>query len=216
MPQLGTFARAVWNSAQDRDPKIGLRIVDHALGERQKEAALSVIRQIVAGAGEKPELVIPCIHRLIRAEEFSLARSLIQQWSTKLVDNADFQVEWAWFVVASKDKAAARDLFNSQAFRPASILAKRPHVYLRLLQLAGRTDELEAALEPALDRSIAAQDFDHLRQIGRFFAEVGQLEIFRKRLEESLPKSQARRLLDMVTRYGEPSLFGNVGEEIEF
>jgi hypothetical protein len=216
IPQLGTFARAVWDSAQDRDPAVGLRIVDHALGDREKDAALRVIRQILAGAGDKPELVVACIHRLIRAKEYTSARSLIQQWSVTFADNADFQVEWAWLVVVTEDRPAARNIFESQAFRPASVLAKRPHVYLRLLQLAGRTDELEAALQPALVRALASQDFDQLRLIGRFFAEVGQLDTFRKVIEDKLPKSHARRLLDMITRHTEPSLFGPVGEDIAF
>src|SRR5262249_5731634 len=58
IPQLGTLARAVWDSAQDRDPEVGLRIVDHALEERQKDAALNVIRQILAVADERPDLVV--------------------------------------------------------------------------------------------------------------------------------------------------------------
>jgi cellulose biosynthesis protein BcsQ len=214
IPQLGAFARAVWYSSQDRDPAVGLRIVDHALGDGQKDVALNVLKQILASADERPELVVACINRLIRAKDYNSARSLIQERSAKLADDADFQVARASFVVATEDPTAARNLFESQTFRPASIFAKAPHIYLRLLQLAGRKEELEAALPNALERSLASQDIDDLRSMGRFFAEVGQSDLFRRKIEESLPKARARRLLEVLSRYAQPSLFPSVSEEI--
>jgi hypothetical protein len=193
-----------------------LRIVDHALGERQRDAALKVIRELLAFAEKSPELVVACINRLVRAREYDLARSLIQEHSATLADDADFQVARASLIVATGDPPSARALFESQTFRPASILAKAPHIYLRVLRLAGRKEELEAALQTTLDQALASPDFDHLISIGGLFAELGQLEVFRNRIEETLPKSRAQRLLNMLSRRSQPSLFPPTGEEIAF
>jgi hypothetical protein len=216
IPHLGTFACAVWDSAQEQDPAIGLRIVDHALLERQKDTALKVIRQILASAGERPELAVPCINRLIRAREYKSAQTLIEQHCTTLVDNAEFQAARASLVVGMEDSAAARLLFENPTFRPASILAKVPQVYLHLLQLAGRKEELEAALQSALEHALASQNIENLRSIGRFFTEIGQSDTFRRKIEESLPKPRARRLLDMLSPHIQPSLLQWTGDEIPF
>ncbi len=217
IPQLSAFARGVWESSQDRDPEVGLRIVDHALRDRQKDAALNVIRQILVIAERKPEVVVACINRLITAREYNLARSLIEEHSTRLAEDPEFQVARAWLVVATEDRAAARSLLENPAFRPASILAKAQPIYIRLLKLAGRKEELEAALQNALDSSLASKDFRDLHSTGILFAELGQFDLFRRRIEESLPKSQARRLLDMLSRPVQPSLFPSVEDEwIEF
>jgi hypothetical protein len=216
IPQLAAFARTVWSSAQDRDPEVGLRIVDQALAERQKDTALNVIRQILVIADEKPEVAVACINRLIRAREYNMARSLIQEHSAKLAEDADFQVARASLVVATEDMEAARNLLESPAFRPASILAKAQLVYIRLLQLAGRKGELEAALQNALDRSLASKNLHDLRLTGSVFAELGQFDIFRKKIEESLPKTHARRILETLSRPSQRSLFESVEDEIEF
>jgi hypothetical protein len=216
IPHLGAFARSVWDSAEERDPEVGLRIVDHALRERQKDTALNVIRQILTIADETPEVVVACIDRLIRAKEYSLARSLIQDRSAKLADDADFQIARASLVVAMEDPVAARALFETQTFRPASILAKAPHIYLRILKLADRKEEFNSALQTALDHSLASRDFDHLISIGSLFAELGQLDVFRSRIEKSLPGPRARRLLEMLSRPSQRLIFPSFEDEIEF
>jgi hypothetical protein len=216
IPQLLAFARAVWESAEVRDPKVGLRIVDVALAERHKSTAVNVMRRILAIPGDPPGLVVECIDRLIKAREYDWARSLIEEHAPKLADDAAFQVARAWLVVATEDPAAARSLFENQTLRPASILAKSPHVYLRLLKLAGRSEELDAALQTALDQSLASAEFDHLISVGSLFAELGQLEAFRNRVEKSLPKSRARHLLEVLSRRTGPSLFSSADEDIPF
>ena len=213
---LGAFARTVWESAQDRDPEVGLRIVDHALRESQRDNALNVIRQILAIAEEKPEIVVACINRLIGAREYKSAQSLIQEFSAKLAEDPAFQVARAWLVVAMEDRAAARSLLESPEFRPASILAKAQPVYIRLLKLAGRKEELESALQNALDSSLASKGYRDLQSTGLLFAELGQFDLFRRKIEESLPKSHARRVLDMLSQPVQRSLFPSVEEGIEF
>ncbi len=216
IPAVDAFALAVWESTQDRDPDVGLRIVDSALRLKRKKTALAVIDKLLADAAKRPEIVIGCINRLAAFGEHSTATSLIQQWSAALADNTDFQAAWAALVVSMHEPSAARALFESQAFRPASILAKAPDVYLRLLKLAGRKEELGAALQSALDRSLASPDFNHLISIGSLFAELGQLDIFRTRIEESLPKHRARRLLEMLSRRSTSPLFPTADAEIAF
>jgi hypothetical protein len=166
------------------------------------------MRQILASSGERPALVVECINRLIRTREYEWARSLIQEHSGKLADHVDFQVAQGSLVVATDDRAAARTLFESETFSPSSVLAKAPTVYLRLLKLVDRRDELEAALHTILDSPLTSADFDQLVSIGAVFAELGEMEKFRRRIDDSsLPGPFARQILEMVSRRVAPSLF---------
>lgn len=215
IPHLGAFVRAVWEAAEDRDPTIGLRIVDQALMEGQRSTVFNVIRELLASQ-DSPEVVVACINRLVRAKDYQAARRLVQENATKLAEDAEFQVARASLVVATEDTAAARTLFGDSTLRPASILAKSPHVYLRLLRLAGRKEELEATLRTTLDRALASGDPEQLQSIGRLFAEVGQFDEFRLKISDTLPKHRARRILEMLARRGQSALFGPSEEEIEF
>jgi MinD-like ATPase involved in chromosome partitioning or flagellar assembly len=223
IPHLRDFAYAVWESSRDQDSTVALRIVDHALADRQRGAALNVLRQILAGANGKPDLIVACIDRLTIAREYALATSVIQEHSAALADDAGFQVARASLVAAMQDSAVARTLFESQTFRPAIILARAPHIYLRILQLAGRQEELAAALQTALESALASPDdarslrkFEQLLSIGSFFAELGQLETFRTKIKGALPGPHARRLLDALSRHGQRSLFTAGDDEIAF
>jgi hypothetical protein len=215
IPAVGAFALAVWESSPDRDPEVGLRIVDHALRFKRKDTALTVITKILADAREKPDIVVACINRLVAAGEHKRATLLIQQWSATLAEHSDFQVAWATLAVSTDDPAAARNLFESQAFRPAIILARAPHVYIRLLKLAGRKEELEDALQSAFNRAIASQDFREIHSAGMLFADVGHFDRFRRRIEETQPGPEARRIISRITR-GFPRQRSLFGDEIEF
>jgi hypothetical protein len=77
IPHLGAFAHAVWESLHDRDPGVGLRIVDRALKEGQKEIALTIVNQILADAGEFAEFVVNCVNHLIEAKEYDMALQIV-------------------------------------------------------------------------------------------------------------------------------------------
>jgi hypothetical protein len=202
IPSVGKFALAVWESTPHRDPEVGFLIADHAMRFKRKEVVLNVIQQILDGAHARPEIVVPCINRLVSIGEYTMAASIIQKWTTILTENSDFQVAWASLVVATEDPTVARGHFESQAFRPASVLAKAPQVYVRLLKLAGRKDELEAALRNAFDRALASKNIGELRSAGVLFAEFGQSDIFRRRIIESLPEDEARDIISWFQRPG--------------
>jgi hypothetical protein len=214
IPHLGAFAYAVWDSSQNQDPTVGFRIVDRALRDGEKDVALVVTSQIPASASEHPELVIACINRLIGVKEYDSARSLIQMHSTAMTNNADFQVAQASHAVETADAAAARALFENQTIQSASILAKAPYVYVRLLKLAGREEQLDAALQSVLDGFLKSSDdfdlfssySDHLILIGSFFSEIGRWVSFQSRIEKSLPEKRVRYLLDELSKRDIPMI----------
>jgi hypothetical protein len=216
IPSEGAFAQDVWEAAGSQDPDVGLRIVDQALRFKRKDKALEVIQKVVAKASERPEVVVECIKRLISAEEYTEAENLIRKWSVTLAESLEFQSAWASLVVGMSDPTAARRLFESKEFRPASILSKSPHAYIRLLKLAGRKDELEAALQSDLDRSLTSQDLEQLHATGMLFMELGQFDQFRSRVERLNPRHPARSVLEGLSRYGRTYRRRRPDDEIEF
>jgi hypothetical protein len=198
MPQLAEFVEAIWRALGANDAEVGLRLVDHLLSLRAKERAQRVMNQLLAGSDVPPAAVVGCILRLIEVEDFKQAQALISQWASTLADNPEFQAAWASLVVRVRDTAGAKKLFESKEFRPASILAKRPQIYIQLLRLADRLDELEAALQTSLDQAIASGDMDHIMQTGMMFEELGKSDLFRIRIKDALPRHRADRVLEML------------------
>jgi hypothetical protein len=68
-------------------------------------------------------------------------------------------------------------------------------VYVRLLQLAGRNDELEATIQSSLDQALASQDLHHLQESARIFDELGRFDAFERKVREALPRNRAERFL---------------------
>ncbi|MFI5460248.1 MAG: tetratricopeptide repeat protein, partial [Isosphaerales bacterium] len=198
IPMLAEFVEAVWDAQGGNDPDVGLRLVDQFLMQRSKDRAVRVVEQLLRAPDGNPQIVIGCISRLIEAEEYQQAQAAVDQWVTTLADNPEFQSVWASLVVKQRDSSAAKRLFESKDFRPASILAKRPQVYVHLLMLAGRKEELEAALQNSLDQSIASGDVDQMMQTARLFDDLGRLDVLKSRIKESLPRQRAERILDML------------------
>ena len=195
IPQLAEFAEAIWQAFGGNDADVGLRLVDQLMSLRSKPRAMRVIQQLLDLPDVQPQTVVGCINRLLEAEEYQQAQALIAQWGGTLADNPEFQAVWASLVVRQRDAAAAKELFESKEFRPAIILAKRPQVYVQLLRLADRQDEMEAALQSYLDQAIASGDADVMIQTGMMFEEFGRSEVFKGRVREALPRSRAERIL---------------------
>jgi len=201
IPQLAEFAEAIWQAFGGNDADVGLRLVDQLMSLRSKPRAMRVIQQLLDLPDVQPQTVVGCINRLLEAEEYQQAQALIAQWGGTLADNSEFQAVWASLVVRQRDAAAAKELFESKEFRPAIILAKRPQVYVQLLRLADRQDEMEAALQSYLDQAIASGDADVMIQTGMMFEEFGRSEVFKGRVREALPRSRAERILEMLPHH---------------
>jgi len=199
-PMLGTFVDQVWRQSRTPDPDVGLRLVDFLLSQRSNERAVEVIGRLLDLADVKPDVVVRCIQRAVDAEKYGYAQSIVEQWTGALAENSEFQSAWASLIVRQHDSVRAKELFASKDFRPASILAKAPATYAELLMLAGRKDELEAALQNLLDRAIGSGDSDQILQSASIFEEVGQLEVFKAKVQKSLPRAQVERIFEMIGR----------------
>ncbi len=196
---VADFVQNVWENENDLDADVGMRLVDQLLMQRDKRRATNVIRKLLSVSEQAPQVVASCIVRLIEAEEFSLAKSLVDQWASVLSDTGEFQTAWASLVVRQRDTVAAQQVFQSKEFKATTVLAKRPELYLRLLTLANRRDELDQVLESLLDQAMGSGDMDQLIQVGRMFEEQGKLDAFRHRSRESLPRHRWEKVIEMVS-----------------
>jgi MinD-like ATPase involved in chromosome partitioning or flagellar assembly len=201
-PSVADFVQAVWESSGHGSAEVGLRLVDELLRVRRTDRAVEVVRKLLETARTNAALVVDCLNRLIDAEQLEPARLLVEQWSPTLADDPDFQCAWASLIVRQRDAAAAQKLLERKDFRPASVLAKRPHVYVRLLMLAGRRGEVDAALQNLLDQSLASGDEQRIVEAGRLYDEAGRYEAFAQRIKKSLPSSRAERMLAMASASG--------------
>lgn len=216
IPMLAGFVEAVWDAQGGNDPDVGLRLVDQFLMQRSKHRAIRIIEQLLRAPDGNPQVVIGCINRLIEAEEYQQAQAVVDQWVRTLADDPDFQSVWASLVVQQRDSSAAKRLFESKDFRPASILAKKPLVYIRLLMLAGRASELDAALQNSLDQSVASGDTGRIMQTAALFDELGRLDVLKSRITESLPRTRAERILEMLSHRRERFMWHRIpGDEVE-
>jgi MinD-like ATPase involved in chromosome partitioning or flagellar assembly len=200
VPGLVDFVQTVWQTTKDLNADIGLRLVDQLLMYHNKERAMEVMQKLLSVSEPAPQTIIGCITRLIESDAYRQAHSLIEQWASSLADNTEFQSAWALLIVSQSDVAGARRLFESKEFRPASVLAKQPHVYVRLLMLANRKEELDAAVESVFEKALASGDMDQLIQAGRIFDELGTFQTFRSRLKKVLPEHMWERIMKMMPR----------------
>ena len=66
------------------------------------------MQQLLALPDIPPQTVVSCISRMIDAEEYQQAQSLITQWGALLINAPEFQAAWALLIVSQRDAAGAK------------------------------------------------------------------------------------------------------------
>jgi hypothetical protein len=147
--------------------------------------------------------IIASVKKLVARDQTKLASELVEKHRPSLLAEPEFQAAWARLIIKRRDSTQAKELVESKDFRPAKLQAEDPLVYIRLLSLSGQTEELSAALRTALEQALAEREISStLMEIGAVFFELGKQDVFKRRVQEVLPKPMAEHLFDMFSRRG--------------
>ncbi len=196
------FIEAVWSDAGAFDLKVGLRLADFLYASGDAQAANRVLTRIIENSKPSEQAIVAVIRILVARDQTNLASELIEIHRPKLKADPDFQVAWARFIIKKGDEKQARELVESKDFGPAKLQAEDPTLYIRLLSLTGRTEELGAALRNALDQALVEREMSQrLLEIGTIFFETGKAEVFRKRVREVLPEPMAEHVMQMLPQH---------------
>jgi hypothetical protein len=202
VPTLAEFVEAVWSDAGAFDVKVGLRLADLYFNAGDEQAAVKILRRMIDNSKTSEPAIVACIKRLVARDQIRLASELVDKYRSVLIAEPDFQVAWARLIMKRRDEKQARELVETKDFRPAKLQAEDPLLYVRLLSLTGRTEELSAALRNALEQALVEREMSPtLMEIGTMFYEVGKAEVFRKRVREVLPDPLAEHVMQMLPHH---------------
>ena len=200
-PTHAEFIEAVWSEAGAFDVKVGERLADLHFSSGDARAAVRVLKRMIENSKASEPAIVASIKKLVAREQLGPASELVDEYRAALMPASDFQVAWARLIIKRGDEKQARELVESKDFRPAKLQADDPTLYVRLLALTGRTDELSSALHNALDQALVERDISPaLIEVGTMLFEFGKGEMFRKRVREVLPEPVAEHVMQMVPR----------------
>jgi hypothetical protein len=201
-PTPAEFIEAVWSDAGAFDVKVGLRLADLYFNSGDEQAAVKVLKGMIEHSRTNAPAIAACIKKLVARKQTKLASEVVEKYRPMLLPDPDFQVAWARLIIAKRDENQAKELVESKDFRPAKLQADDPLLYVRLLSLTGRTEELGAALRNALDQALVEREMSPtLMEIGNMFFEFGKAEVFRKRVRDVLPDPMAEHVLQMLPHH---------------
>jgi hypothetical protein len=192
------MVEAVWTDSGAGDPDVALRLIELLYRTGRNHRARLVVVRMLEGPEVPEKVVVECISRAIEAKDYELADRLVGDWASKLAEYPDFQAAWASLIVGREDVAAAKKFFESKEIRPASILAKQPLIYSRLLALAGRKEELEATLRNSLVELIETGGPESVLNLYHVFSSFGMSDLFRDKVKEVFPPRRAEEILSWV------------------
>jgi hypothetical protein len=198
IPQLSEFLEAVWNSSPERELGLGLKVANHLFRNRKSERGVKIVRAILDRTSVAPSVIVECINLLVLGEQLDQALSVVEAWAPRLAEHLDFQSAWASAVVRKADPAVAKSLFESKHFRPAMLMGRSSFSYIQLLMLSGKVEELDAALTRQLEHALAKDEMDEIGYVARLYDEIGQFELFRERVRNSVSKVRADRILSYI------------------
>ncbi len=197
------FIEAVWSNAGGFDIKIGLRLADFLFNSHDEDEAIRVLRRLIENGEPRGSAIAGGIGKLISRDQLGIAGEFIEKYRGTLVGDAEFQVKWAQLIVKKRDRQQAKELIEMKEFRPAKLQAESPLLYVRLLSLSGQVSELNAALRNALDQALVEREMSPtLIEIGSMFFEARQQDVFKKRVQEVLPRPMAEHVIAMLQRRG--------------
>jgi hypothetical protein len=78
-------------------------------------------------------------------------------------------------------------------------MGRSSFVYIRLLMLTGKVEELHAALAKELEHALAKDELSEIAYVARMYDESGQFELFRTRVNNTVSKHRAERILDYIS-----------------
>jgi hypothetical protein len=201
-PAFAEFIESVWADAGAFDLKVGLRLADLYFSSGDEQAAVKVLQRVIENSKPSEQAIVASIKKLVARDQTRLASELVHNHRPALLADPDFQVAWARLIIKSGDEKQARELVESKDFRPAKLQSDDPTLYVRLLSLTGRTEELGAALRNALDQALVERDMSPtLMEIGNLFFEFGKGDVFRKRVREVLPEAMAEHVIQMLPHH---------------
>lgn len=193
------FVEAVWSDAGTYDLKVGLRLADLYFESGDQHAAAKVLRRMIEHSNPNEPAIVASIKKLVARDQTRLASDLVDEHRSRLMTDPEFQVAWARLIIQKRDEKQARELVESKDFRPAKLQADDPSLYVRLLSLTGRTEELGAALRNALDQALVERDISPaLIEIGNMYVEIGKVDVFRRRVREVLPEPMTEHVMHML------------------
>ena len=201
-PISAEFIEAVWCDAGAFDVKVGLRLADLYFESGDEHAAIKVLLRMSENSKPSEPAIAGSIRKLVARNQPAVATELVEKHRTRLMADPEFQVAWARLIIQRHDEKQAAELVESKDFRPAKLQAEDPVLYVRLLSLTGRTEELVAALRNALEQALADREFSPtLIEIGTIFSEVGKADVFRKRVREVLPEPMAEHVMQVLPQH---------------
>jgi AcrR family transcriptional regulator len=192
------MVEAVWIASGNEEPKIGLKLIDQYYWSSKEDRARSIVFRLLDAGDAGEDVAVECINRVIDAKDYPTAERLIDRWAARLAESSDFQASWASLIVSKNDASGAKEFFERREIRPASILAKMPVIYSRLLMLAGRREELEATLHNSLDHVLAGGGLEGILDFYGVFASAGKAKEFRDMVKKMLPPNRADQILSLL------------------
>ncbi len=198
------MVEAVWVASGTSDPGVGLKLIELLYRTGREDRARSIVFQVLDSPDVQVEVVVECINRAIDAKDYRTADRLIDERAAKLADNPDFQTARASLIVSREDVSGAKGFFESSEIRPASLFAKQPSIYARLLMLAGRREELEATLRNSLDEVIENGGPEAILNFYHVYTSIGKSDEFRDMVKKRLSPSRAERILGWLPGQSRP------------
>lgn len=197
------FVEAVWLASGSSDEEFVLRLAASYSSRDMDAKAADLLLGVLKSKAHSEEVVIRCLRYLRSAERWSDAFRVIDSYEPILGTNAEFQAEWAEILVAKRDRVAATTAVGTGRLQPDALKEHHFPAQARLLELLGRREELEAALEREFAKRVGAGPSRGLAQLGRLYSELGRQDDFKSKLEESLGRDEAREFLEYLgPRYG--------------
>jgi hypothetical protein len=195
------FIEAVWGSAGADHVDVGLMLAELFFSSSQPDKGVETIERLLGNTEPSERAVALAVQRLVDAERPEAAAAIIQRYREQLSASTAFQMAWAQFATRTRDSESGKQLLESKHFRPAKLQSEDPMAYVRLMQLVGDKEEVDASLQSSLEHALRRGHIsEQLMEVGRLFAELGKEEEFKERVRKLLPEREVDRLI----RHGFP------------
>lgn len=167
------FAAEVWRAAGGHDVSVGLLIAEFFDAFSRHDEALSVMASLLEEHPELDIVVEKTIRLLTSAGRQKEAIQLARGRADDFAYDDDFVREWAMAVLQDGSREHAVELLEYSDLNLRDLEEAVPVILYRLYRLAGRTEQADAILEPALRFAAERRDYDQLIDLWPMFSRRG-------------------------------------------
>lgn len=175
---------------------IEMRLSQAYVKRRVYKMALKHYLHLLNEVEEKNEILGEILDIYIETEQYDDATKLFENYSGIVDIDLSLRVKKVKIMHRVGDTKEVKKLLDDNGITEKTLFEKEPYLYVDVMEILGRSKELDTKLDLMLNLTLKESDAEKLYKVGKMFYKLGNADKFKKKLPQNDCSSRVIRELE--------------------